>query len=340
MKPDSLGPDKPVLVGSGPPPDEALDNAGVLALDIGGTKIASAIGSANGELRLCHAVPTGAERGAERVLQSAVSLARQVLDEQRETGGEVQAIGVSTMGLTRSDHVELAPNVPGWAELAIPSAIKEAFPSLPMAVGNDVKLAALAELTWGSLAGVGCGVYVNLGTGLAATLILDGHIVEGAHGAAGEIGYWLNDGSSMPRMAADGAGPTEDALGGRGVARRASEVFGRPVEVVELVALADSDPRARALVQQLWEDIAVLVANLAIVWDPEVIALGGGFVRSDRFPVDAVARVVTRATPYPPTVVRACFTGDASLHGAVAVALRDCLGHASSHPNEGRTSRS
>jgi glucokinase len=233
------------------------------------------------------------------------------------------------MGLTRADRVDLAPNVPGWTDLAIPARIGKAFPALPAAFGNDVKLAALAELTWGVLAGVACGVYLNLGTGIAATLVVDGQVVEGAHGAAGEIGYWLTEGSATLRVAADGAAPTEEALGGRGVARQAAELFGRPVEVAELVTRAEDDQRAEALLQHVWDETATLVANLAIVCDPEVLALGGGYVRSDRFPIDAIARFVARAVPYPPRVVRARFTGDASLHGAVAVALRDCLGSAS-----------
>jgi glucokinase len=263
------------------------------------------------------------------VLESAIALADEVLCEERASGGDVRAIGVSTMGLTRADRVDLAPNVPGWEDLAIPAVIDKAFLPLPAAFGNDVKLAALAELTWGALAGVACGVYLNLGTGVAATLVVGGQVVEGAHGAAGEIGYWLTDGSATRRMAADGAVPTEEALGGRGVARQTVALFGRPVEFAELVARAEDDRRAEVLLQRVWDKIGTLVANLAIVCDPEVLVLGGGYVRSDRFPIDAIARFVARAVPYPPEVVRARFAGDASLHGAVAVALRDCLGVAS-----------
>jgi glucokinase len=83
----------------------------VVALDIGGTKIASAIGDAHGELRRWRTLPTEAERGAERVLESAIALADEVLCEERASGGDVRAIGVSTMGLTRADRVDLAPNV-------------------------------------------------------------------------------------------------------------------------------------------------------------------------------------------------------------------------------------
>ena len=200
---------------------------------------------------------------------------------------------------------------------------------MPAAFGNDVKLAALAELRWGALAGVESGVYLNLGTGIAATLVVGGQVVDGAHGAAGEIGYWLAEGSATSPMAANGAVPTEEALGGRGVARQTAEVFGREIDVAELVVLAQHDPRADVLLQRVWDGIGALIANLAIVCDPEVLVLGGGYVRSDHFPLDAVVRLVSRAVPYPPEVVRARFAGDASLHGAVAVAFRDCLDVAS-----------
>ena len=95
------------------------------------------------------------------------------------------------------------------------------------------------------------------------------------------------------------------------------------------------------LLQRLWDKIGTLVANLAIVCDPEVLVLGGGYVRSERFPIDAIARFVGRVVPYPPEVVGARFAGDASLHGAVAVALRDCPGVASPGAGaaEGRNSR-
>ncbi len=102
------------------------------------------------------------------------------------------------------------------------------------------------------------------------------------------------------------------------------------LELTELIERAEVDERAEALLQSLWDKIGTLVANLAIVCDPEVLVLGGGYVRSDRFPIDAIARLVARAVPYPPEVVRAHFAGDASLHGAAAVALHNCSGVASS----------
>jgi glucokinase len=106
------------------------------------------------------------------------------------------------------------------------------------------------------------------------------------------------------------------------------------------VARVEDDERADVLLQRVWDQIGALAANLAIVCDPEILVLGGGYVRSDRFPIDAIARLVARAVPYPPEVVRARFAGDASLHGAVAVALRDCIGVASSGASSAAGARS
>jgi glucokinase len=297
-----------------------------LVLDIGGTKFAAAVGDANGDLRRVRVAPTSASDGGVRVLERAIALAQEVLVQEREAGGDVAALGVSTMGLTRADHVDLAPNVPGWSGLAIPATLAEAFTDLVVTVGNDVKAATLAELYWGALVGVEQGIYLNLGTGVAAGLVVGGQLVDGAHGAAGEIGYFLLRGADEPLMAADGAAPAEEALGGRGVESRARSILGRSVTVGELMDLAPRDERARQLADEVWDGIAALIANLAIVCDPEVIVVGGGYVRSGDAMLERVTEIVNRATPFPPDVTVGHFRADASLYGALALAQRESFG--------------
>lgn len=88
---------------------------------------------------------------------------------------------------------------------------------------NDVKAAALAEITHGALAGVHCGIFVNLGTGLAAAIVLDGRVVDGATGAAGEIGYQIPGpvpGATLPPAYAQGHAPLEEAVSGSAIAQR------------------------------------------------------------------------------------------------------------------------
>lgn len=296
----------------------------VVALDIGGTKISAGIGTADGELTREVTEPTRGSEGASVVLERALDLARRSHDAEIEAGGRIAAVGVSTMGITRPSHVELSPNVPGWEHLAIREAVSAAFPGQPVAIGNDVKVAALAEMTWGALHGVCDGVYLNLGTGIAAGLVAGGRLMGGAHGAAGEIGYSLFRGRPEPRMAADGAVPLEEWYGGAGVARRLAETD-LPGSVAELVAHAD-DPAAQEFLEELWTGIATAAANLCIVTDPSVLVVGGGYVRGDSGLLSRLRELVTRAVPYPPEVVPARFGGDASLRGAIATALAAAQG--------------
>jgi glucokinase len=295
-----------------------VSQARVLALDIGGTKLSAGLGAADGTVTRQAVEPTRAQDGAPEVLARAIALARRCAQAEHAAGGTISAVGVSTMGYTREDHVELSPNVPGWEGLAIREALTAAFPDHPILIGNDVKLAARAEMSWGALRGVSDGVYLNLGTGIAAGIVSGGRLIEGAHGAAGEVGYTLFRGELEERMAAEGAVPLEEWYGGAGVARRLAATD-LPPTVADLVA-AREDPAARAFLEELWTGIGVAAANLCIATDPSVLVVGGGYVRGEAEILGRIRDVVARAVPHAPQVVPARFGADASLRGAVAMA--------------------
>ena len=299
-----------------------VQDARVVALDIGGTKLSAGIGAADGEVSRQVIEPTRGDDGATVVLQRALALARRCYEAELDAGGRVAVIGVSTMGYTRETHVELSPNVPGWEGLAIREAVTAAFPDHAVVIGNDVKLAARAEMAWGALRDVRDGIYLNLGTGIAAGIVSGARLMGGAHGAAGEIGYTLFRGTPEPRMAADGAAPLEEWYGGGGAARRLATTQ-LPPTVAELVV--SGDPAAREFLDELWSGIAVAAANLCIATDPSVLVVGGGYVRGESELLARLRATVERAVPYPPAVVAARFGADASLRGAVALAL-DAVG--------------
>ena len=299
----------------------------VLALDIGATKLAAGVGHLDGTISRQTTIPTQGDDGAETVLRRALALARECWEAERAAAGELAVIGVSTMGLTRATHVDLAPNVPGWEALRIPQAVQRVFPGQRVVFGNDVKVAARAEMRWGALREVAHGIYLNLGSGIAAGVIVDGQLVEGAHAAAGEVGYTLVASDELPdRPARRGPAPFESFYGGTGAGRRLRDQ-GLAGSVAELVALEPSESAARAFLDELWNGIARLAANLCCVLDPSVLALGGGYLRGETPLLDVLRDVIQRAVPYPPAVVRAAFGADASLRGAAAAAF-DALGSA------------
>ena len=297
----------------------------VLALDIGATKLAAGIGTPDGEVARVATAPTRADEGADTVLRRALELAQQVQQQAAGAGEHVEAIGVSTMGYTHEDRVELATNVPGWTTLRIPEAVNRAFPNLQATIGNDVHVAAQAEMAWGSLKDVDDAIYLNLGSGISAGIICGGRFLTGADGAAGEVGYTLFRGQPERHMAADGTGPFEAWFGGAGAARRLKEI-GLPASVAETLALTATNPIAREFIDDLWTGIAVLVVNMCAVLNPRVVSLGGGYVRdeaADSGLIERIKELTQQAAPIPPQITRARFGADASLRGAVAIALAE-----------------
>ena len=119
---------------------------------------------------------------------------------------------MATFGIPFDDHVDLAPNVGGWGDLPLGHELKAAFPGAAVRMATDAKAAALAEARWGALAGADPGIYLNLGTGLAVSIVVGGQVLQGRHGAAGEIGYNL-------RSVAD-VGAARPAAGARGNGQR------------------------------------------------------------------------------------------------------------------------
>jgi glucokinase len=229
----------------------------------------------------------------------------------RDGGGRCLAVAAVSPGIVYEDHVALAPNVPGWQELALPRLLRERLRPARAAVGTDVKAAAVAEVRWGSLRGADPAILLILGTGLAAAVVVGGRVLHGANGAAGEIGYSL--------LAANGGAPLEEIAGGRAIGERASRLLGAHMTAADV--FAHPDPRAHELIEKALDELAVHVANLAILIDPARIAVGGGLMSRPDVILEALQRRLQAAAPFAPELVPAQFIHDAPLRGAIALAL-------------------
>lgn len=289
----------------------------ILGIDFGGTKVALGLSDRTGTLLATRRLDTDAEAGAEQVVTRALTAATELAG-----GAQLAAIGVVSPGIVLPDRILLAPNVPGWEKLRLAELVSAAFPAVPVAVGTDAKAAALAEWTWGTLAGADPAVFLSLGTGIAAAVLVGGRLLTGANGAAGEIGYNLRTPQDTDGFAS-GAAPLEEAVGGRWLGTRATALLGHPVTAGELFALARENTEAKELVASALDELSMHVANLAIAFDPARIAVGGGLVRSADVLLPALRERLAAAVPFPPELVPARFDQDASLLGAVALALRE-----------------
>ena len=291
----------------------------VLGIDFGGTKIALATAALDGRVLESDRLDTEAGQGAVQAVGRALARADDLIaDAERSGDGRCLAVSAVSPGIVYEDHVALAPNVPGWQELRLPSLLRERFDPVPTAAGTDVKAAAVAELRWGSLQGADPAVLLILGTGIAAALVVGGEVLRGANGAAGEIGYSLR-GACESTGAADGRAPLEEFAGGRAIGERASELLGTPMTAAEV--FEHPDPRAGELLDSALDALAVEVANMAIVIDPARIAVGGGLMSRPEVILPAFERRLRAAVPFPPELVPAQFVHDGPLRGAIALAL-------------------
>jgi glucokinase len=284
----------------------------VLGIDFGGTKIALATATPAGERLRGTRIETRAADGAAEVIRRTLVAARRLVES---TPGRLTTAGVSTFGVVRAGRVHLAPNVPGWEDLPLPAILRDGLGVSALKVDNDVNAAATAELDWGALAGTDVGLYVNLGTGTGAALIVGGRVIPGMHGAAGEIGYLLRE-PGEPGYA-HGHAPLEEYTSGSGLAARGTTLLRRSVTAVDLAA-SRHQPAVASLLDDAAATIGMTVANLATFLDPERVVVGGGMATAFQ---PAIAAAVTRAVPFPPPVRTGRFVDDAPLIGALALAV-------------------
>ena len=291
----------------------------VVAIDFGGTKVAVATADMAGSILKQARLDTHASQGAQQLLERTAVTAQALIERtMEEVGGQCVAVGVSTPGVVHDDGVLLSPNIPGWEQVSLRETMRASLHVPTVVAANDVKAAAMAEVLWGALKGADPAVFLSLGTGIAAAIVMGGRVVTGAHGASGEIGYNLRSVLDTSG-AANGRAPLEEAIGGRFIGERASLLLGEPLSTAEL--FAHPDIRARFLVDETLAELATHVANLAILIDPARIAVGGGLMSSGDVILHALTFRLEYAVPFPPEIVPARFLQDASLYGAIALAL-------------------
>lgn len=307
----------------------------VLGVDIGGTKVALATGSMDGVLLRTVRIPTGAAAGAHVVWPRVMSAARELVSLTDADGdGVLRGAGLACPGVIGDTGVLLAPNNPGWETLPVRRLLAEAFAECPVDVVNDVRAAAAAELEHGALVGVRSGLFVNIGSGISAAVVIDGRIAQGGHGAAGEIAYQVVGAAADPAFA-DGRAPLEEAVSGQGLAARATALLGVPVSTSDVFARYDHDERVRRLVDDTIDLLAVHLANLVVALDPERVVLAGGLMRQAGVVLPRVRRLFERVVPFPPQVCLASVPDDAGLAGALATAraaARSGAAHIASQP--------
>jgi glucokinase len=296
----------------------------LVAIDVGGTKtqIAS-YDTGTATLRRTrldtHAHGLSGTAALQRLIAAARDCAR--LD------GTTPPLAIAAVfpGVVSEQRLLMAPNTPGWEGMDMYRELSDAFATRAITLDNDVKAGALAEHAWGGLHGADHALYLNIGTGLAAAAIIHGEVFRGFNGASLEIGYQLTPfldalPSTQWRGWRDGVAPMESLFSGAALDALAQQALGPGKCAKDL--FDSTQPHLQQELQRRIHALAAQLVNLAIAFDVERIAIGGGVNR--QYPVlePTLGQLLQRLVPFPPTLVSARFADDAPLWGALELARR------------------
>ena len=308
----------------------------LLAVDLGGTKVAAALVTAEGEIRDRRQEATRQEGPAAGVGQIA-HLLRDLLGEGDVNPATVAGVGVGIPAVLapETDHVVWAPNLAGWRDVALRPALAELL-QLPVYVEYDGHTAVLGEWWMGAGRGYSSVVSVIVGTGIGGGMVLDGRLWRGRDRLAGAAG-WFALASTAESKRGSARGHWEDLAAGPGIVRRAqSSVANYPesqlaISAGSLTAEAvfnaarNGDWLARQIVDETAGLIGLGVANIVSLVNPEIVILGGGVGSQGDLLLARVRQVVQQwaqpASAASVTITASQLGGDAGLLGAAYAAV-------------------
>jgi len=287
-----------------------------VGIDLGGTKIHAGVVSRQGRILGQARVPTQAEREAEAILQTMVAAVREAVARAGLAPDDLVGAGVgSPAPLDMEAGVILSTgNLPTLRDFPVVARLEEAL-GLPVVLNNDANCFGLAEARFGAGAGSRLCCGLTLGTGLGCFAVIEGRLFEGPRGAAAEIWCSPYRGDHI-----------EERVSGRGLSRNYLKLSERTATAREVAELARAgDAAAREAWVEFGRDLAVPVAYLCNILDPDVVVLGGSMVKAWDLFRDSV---LAEAMKYVNAVTRAevriepSALGDAAgMVGAAALAL-------------------
>ncbi len=309
-----------------PSPVDPADLRPVLAVDIGGTKVAVALVDRGGRITSTLRVqtPSGAGVDAEALWRTVVSLVDRFVKEVGPAG--VAGVGVGCAGPIDWPAGAVSPlNVPAWQDFPLRERISELIPKLPVRVHNDAMCAAVGEHWRGAGRGRDNMLGMVISSGVGGGLILDGRLVEGANGNAGHVGHVVVD-PDGPACSCGGTGCVETYAGGAWLIPWARERGSHATSARELADdAARGHPVALAALQRAAGALGVAIASATNLCNLQLVAISGGLSQAGPLLFDPLEETLRRHArlPFARTVgvVPAALGQEAGLVGAAALVL-------------------
>lgn len=249
-----------------------------LGIDVGGTYIKMGFVSGSGEVSMFRRLPVD-RSGREHVMDTIMRGAEALLAEAGIEASELSGIGVSAAGCINTAEGSVSDNggnVPDWPFTKVTGPLEEKF-GVPATLANDGNCVALAEAWIGEAAGCSDVICIVLGTGVGGGIISGGHLIEGSHGYAGEIGHFPTHVGVVPKFRGDTGCHYENYASTAALVRSASKVDplwenGHDV----FVAAAEGNKAALEVIDTWIDEVAFGIMGFVHTFNPKMVLIGGG----------------------------------------------------------------
>ena len=303
-------------------------------IDLGGITAKVGLFTTAGELLEKWEVPTDTSHSGEHILANLAAAVRGKMEEKSLSAQQVEGVGVGVPGPVLDSRIVpiVCANLGGWGNRNVAEDLSALLDGLPVLVGNDANVAALGEIWMGAARGCRNAVMVTLGTGVGGGVIVNGKVIDGVHGAGGEIGHITVNPHETAVCGCGKRGCLEQYSSATGVVRCMNKLLEEDPDTPCVLrgtdfaakdvfdAARSGDVLAAREVDQMTATLGMALANIAAVVDPEMFLVGGGVARAGAVLFDPLV------AHYRDTAFRSCrdipikaasLGNDAGIYGAV-----------------------
>jgi glucokinase len=311
-----------------------METGYVVGADIGGTSLRLALAGMDGKILTKWEASTAGIRDPHRVVQLIEAGVDDLLQQTFIPRSQLRAVAAAAPGVTNVEEgVVIATSyLMGWRNVPLRALLETAL-GVPAAVENDVNSAAIAESKIGAAQGVRDFVFLALGTGIGAGIVLNGRIFHGMNWSAGEIGYLLVPGTSVAPVERGEPGALESIVGGEGIKAQWRSVWRQHLTHLPQDLMATQifdhalagDALARKVLDRSAQTLAYAIYDLAIVLNCPLFVLGGTVGMHPALWSATREILAQRDKRAQPELLRSTLGPDAQLHGAIHLALETAV---------------
>ena len=263
-------------------------------IDLGGTTAKIGLFTTSGALLEKWEVATDTSHAGEHILENLAAAVLGKMKEQSIQPEQVEGVGIGVPGPVLDSSIVpiVCANLGGWGERNVSAQLSGLLDGLKVLVGNDANVAALGEIWMGAAKGAKNAVMVTLGTGVGGGVVVNGKVIDGVHGAGGEIGHITVNRHETAVCGCGKRGCLEQYSSATGVVRCMKKLLDENPEVECVLrgtefaakdvfdAARNGDALAAREVDEMSDTLGMALANIASTVDPEAFLVGGGVARA------------------------------------------------------------